>query len=46
MSRSCPRNCIVPPHILQHMLNSSDREIRAAALNTLLATTGLVPSGS
>lgn len=41
MSRSCPRNCIVPPHILQHMLNSSDREIRAAALNTLLATTGL-----
>jgi Zn-dependent metalloprotease len=31
-------NCITPPHILQKMMDSSDTEVRAAALGTLLTT--------
>jgi len=33
--------CIVPPHILRHMLKSRDPRVREAALRTLLATTHL-----
>jgi len=32
-------NCIVPPHILQKLLDSKDRKIREIALHTLLAST-------
>jgi hypothetical protein len=28
MSRHCIANCIVPPHILQRLLQSPDKEIR------------------
>lgn len=31
-------NCITPPHLLKRMLESRDREIRSAALRTLLQT--------
>jgi Zn-dependent metalloprotease len=34
-------NCIVPPHVLDHLLQSSDTAIREAALSTLLTTTRL-----
>ena len=34
-------NCITPPHILQKLLASKDKEIREAALNTMLASTRL-----
>ena len=34
-------NCITPPHILRRLLESSDREIRQAALNTLMSTAQL-----
>jgi Zn-dependent metalloprotease len=34
-------NCIVPPHILRKLLESKDREVRQAALNTLLGTARL-----
>lgn len=34
-------NCIMPPYILKHLLESSDREIRKAALDTLLSTAWL-----
>lgn len=33
-----PINCIVPPYILENMMESDDASLRAAALNTLLAT--------
>lgn len=33
-----PLCCITPPHVLRRLLESSNREIREAALNTLLAT--------
>jgi Zn-dependent metalloprotease len=39
MAKCCPANCIVPPHILRHLLESEDAEVRRIALNTLLATT-------
>lgn len=32
-------NCIVPPHILKAMAESSDRRVRESALRTLLAST-------
>ncbi|MFO1183338.1 MAG: M4 family metallopeptidase [Bauldia sp.] len=39
MARLCTcLNCIVPPHLLNKLLESSDREVRDAALGTLLAT--------
>lgn len=41
MTCRCSINCIVPPHILQHLLKSDDEKIREVALNTLLATTEL-----
>jgi Zn-dependent metalloprotease len=42
MNRTCRcLNCITPPHILQKLLESSDNDIRQAALNTLLATAQL-----
>jgi hypothetical protein len=34
-------NCITPPHILQRLLESDDRDIRQDAINTLLATARL-----
>ncbi len=34
-------NCIVPPYMLQKLLESSDGEIRKAAMETLLVTTQL-----
>ena len=34
-------SCITPPHILQKLLESSDADVRAAALNTLLTTARL-----
>jgi Zn-dependent metalloprotease len=41
-SRNCGCvNCITPPHILQKLLESKDKDLRQAALNTLLATTRL-----
>ena len=33
MTCHCSINCIVPPHILQHMLKSGDEQIRNIALN-------------
>lgn len=30
-----PINCIVPPHILEKMLESQDQRVRDAALRTL-----------
>src|SRR6266567_631387 len=39
MSRICRcANCITPPHILLKLLESKDKDIRQAALNTLLST--------
>jgi len=34
-------NCITPPHILRKLLESKDKDIRQAALNTLLSTSRL-----
>jgi Zn-dependent metalloprotease len=34
-------NCIMPPHILRKLLESKDKNVREAALNTLLASTRL-----
>jgi Zn-dependent metalloprotease len=34
-------NCIVPPHVLDRLLDSSDAAVREAARSTLLATTRL-----
>ena len=34
-------NCITPPHLLRKLLESSDREVREAALNTLISTARL-----
>jgi len=31
-------NCITPPHLLRKLLESKDKEVREAALNTLLVT--------
>ena len=32
----CPQ-CITPPHLLLKLMQSADKDIRQAALNTLLA---------
>jgi Zn-dependent metalloprotease len=34
-NKRIPINCIVPPHILEAMLNSNDQQIRESALKTL-----------
>lgn len=36
-----PFNCITPPHVLQKLLESDDRDIREAALSTLLSNARL-----
>ncbi|MGH3962221.1 MAG: M4 family metallopeptidase [Pseudonocardiaceae bacterium] len=36
-----PVNCITPPHVLQKLLESEDRDIREAALSTLLSNARL-----
>jgi len=42
MSQSCRcLNCITPPYLLKQLLESKDRNIRDAALNTLLTTARL-----
>ncbi|WP_225823434.1 M4 family metallopeptidase [Streptomyces naphthomycinicus] len=41
MSRTRPVNCIIPPYILEKLLDSEDREERQAALDTLLVTARL-----
>lgn len=42
MSEKCTcMNCILPPHMLRHLLNSDDAAIREIALNTLLVTSRL-----
>ena len=42
MSCSCRcLNCITPPHLLQKLLESKDKDVREAALNTMLATAQL-----
>ncbi|MDX3536498.1 M4 family metallopeptidase [Streptomyces sp. MB09-01] len=41
MSRTRRLNCIVPPHILYKLLESKDREVRQAALDSLLSTARL-----
>ena len=42
MPRTCRcLSCITPPHLLQKLLESKDKDIRKAALNTLLTTTRL-----
>jgi Zn-dependent metalloprotease len=39
MRRTCRcLNCITPPHMLKKLLESTDRTVREAALNTLLTT--------
>src|SRR5262245_50831798 len=40
-SYRCPLHCITPPHLLQRLLEDPDKEIREAALSTLLASTNL-----
>src|SRR5205823_5480297 len=39
-TRRC-RNCITPPHLLKKLLESKDKDVREAALNTLLTTANL-----
>jgi Zn-dependent metalloprotease len=41
MSNRCSLNCIVPPHILQKLMESPDPLVRETALSTLLGTTRL-----
>ncbi|WP_225801252.1 M4 family metallopeptidase [Streptomyces sp. NK15101] len=41
MSRTRPINCIVPPYILEKLLESEDSGVRQAALDTLLITARL-----
>ncbi|GEK03895.1 M4 family metallopeptidase [Streptomyces sp. ATE26] len=41
MSTARPVNCIIPPYILDKLLDSEDREARQAALDTLLITARL-----
>jgi Zn-dependent metalloprotease len=36
----CPQ-CITPPHLLMKLLQSTDKDVRQAALNTLMATSNL-----
>ncbi|MEU6666014.1 M4 family metallopeptidase [Streptomyces sp. NPDC046727] len=41
MSRARRVNCIIPPHLLDKLLENDDTEVRKAALDTLLTTTRL-----
>ncbi|NEA62824.1 M4 family metallopeptidase [Streptomyces sp. SID12488] len=41
MSRNCHVNCIIPPHLLDKLLESGDSEVRKTALDTLLTTARL-----
>ncbi|MFD7630374.1 M4 family metallopeptidase [Streptomyces sp. NPDC059851] len=41
MSRTRPINCIIPPYILEKLMESDDRDVRQAALATLLTTARL-----
>lgn len=42
MHRNCRcLNCIMPPHILEKLLESKDREVRRAAMSTMLTTASL-----
>src|SRR5215475_6104008 len=42
LHRSCTcLNCITPPHLLKKLLESTNRDIRESALNTLIATAKL-----
>ncbi|MFJ3880102.1 M4 family metallopeptidase [Streptomyces sp. NPDC090077] len=41
MSRTRPINCIIPPYILDRLMESEDAEVRQAALDTLLTTARL-----
>ncbi|MEU3406402.1 M4 family metallopeptidase [Streptomyces sp. NPDC006670] len=41
MSRTRPINCIIPPYILDKLLESPDRDVRQAALDTMLTTARL-----
>lgn len=41
MSKARPINCIIPPYILDKLLDSEDGEVRQAALDTLLVTARL-----
>ncbi|AZM87476.1 MULTISPECIES: M4 family metallopeptidase [Streptomyces] len=41
MSRTRPINCIIPPYILDKLMESEDSEVRQAALDTLLTTARL-----
>lgn len=42
MIRTCRcLNCITPPHLLKKLLESKDKDVREAALNTLLVTARL-----
>ncbi|WP_406010874.1 M4 family metallopeptidase [Streptomyces sp. NBC_00637] len=41
MSRTRPINCIVPPYILEKLLDSENTEVRKSALDTLLVTARL-----
>ncbi|WP_030338120.1 M4 family metallopeptidase [Streptomyces sp. NRRL S-1022] len=41
MTTPRPVNCIIPPHLLDKLLQSDDSEIRKAALDTMLTTTRL-----
>ncbi|WP_405982535.1 M4 family metallopeptidase [Streptomyces sp. NBC_00158] len=41
MSRTRPINCIIPPYILEKLMENGDGEVRQAALDTLLTTARL-----
>jgi Zn-dependent metalloprotease len=42
MAQTCRcLNCIIPPHLLRKLLESDNKEVRQAALNTLLGTARL-----
>ncbi|MEU9719235.1 M4 family metallopeptidase [Streptomyces sp. NPDC047976] len=41
MSRTRPINCIIPPYLLEKLMESGDSEVRQAALDTLLTTARL-----
>ncbi|MCU7820334.1 M4 family metallopeptidase [Kitasatospora sp. DSM 101779] len=41
MSRTRHVNCVIPPYILEKLLESDDRQVRQAALDTLLTTARL-----
>src|SRR5689334_3760156 len=42
MPRTCRcLNCIIPPHLLRKLLESENKDIRQAAMNTLLSSSRL-----